>query len=123
MVSAETYQTVFQSPVPLRRMLRRQIEGNEYIALTRLELKALTSFSNLHPEKKPLRSLYFIVPVIKENRGYYETHMQKVEMGTVVDVSSVPSDTVQREVTRIRFENKGEQSVDATSQFIRWLGL
>ena len=109
-ISANNYQSVFQSPAPLRRMLRRQIEGDEYIALTALELKALKSFAALHPNEKELASVYFVIPVIKESRGYYETHMQKIGGESALG-------------TRLQVDGTGEIPIHSTRQFSRWLGL
>ncbi len=123
-------------------MLRRQIANKEYIALTKEEFKNLATSnipsSNLQAQANPnqtnvvsspnalsdgnranwLHEIYFVVPVIKNIRGYYETQMQIVNTGKIVHakVNDGAQFSVQTDTNR-------ELSLRGSTEFIRWLGL
>ncbi len=111
-MSADNYSQSFQTTPPLTRMLRRQIQHQEYIALTSTEIQQLAS----HSETKP--DIYFVIPKIKMVRGYYATEMQVVDLGKIkaIEANTPSSFTVQ-------FETRSPIQLHASSQFVRWIGL
>lgn len=111
-MSADHYAQCFQTTPPLTRMLRRQIQNQEYIALTGTEIQQLVG----HPETKP--DIYFVIPRIKMVRGYYATEMQVVDLGKIkaIEANTPSSFTVQ-------FETRSPVQIHASSQFVRWIGL
>jgi hypothetical protein len=110
-VSADRYERLFQAKPPLSRMLRRQVNHAEYIALSTSEFKQLIE------SKTAMDDIYFILPTIKDVRGYHETVMKVVNLGKIKDVSTNTSTYV------IHFESNSAISLISTNRFIRWLGL
>jgi hypothetical protein len=108
-ISAENYKRIFHTSVPLGRMLRRQINHAEFIALTREEYDHLSANSN----QSALNQVYFVVPEVKMKRGYYETEMKIVDYGKLLAVKT--NDTAEKAKPMINLKS--------TNQFIRWLGL
>lgn len=126
-ISAEVYQRLFHTSAPLTRMLRRQINHAEYIALSAAELNYL---ANNHVGEMSadnnLNLISFVIPVIKEVRGgYYETQMQLVNLGKIkeIKVSSGANANSSAKSFMVYFEGKPAVSLNASSQFIRWVGL
>jgi hypothetical protein len=113
-MSANRYEQLFQAPAPLGRMLRRQIEKEEYIALNKVELNQIMSQNN--PES--IKSMYFVIPTLHMVRGYYETVMKVVNLGAIksIQAGSAASYTV-------NFESNSSVRLQSTDRFIRWLGL
>ena len=73
-VSADNYARIFKKKIPLNRMLRRQINHTEYIALKTNELKAIGNNTEI---------IKFIIPEVKKLRGYYATEMKIVPLGEI----------------------------------------
>lgn len=127
-IKADQYEPLFHNKAPLGRMLRRQIDKSEYIALSKSEFNQLFITKNPEikvDEKTLLVSVYFVVPVIKMHRGYYETHMEIVNFGPIKEVrlaSDAASPKGQSTYT-VYFENKPALQLKSTDRFIRWLGL
>lgn len=116
-MSANQYEQAFNNKVPLNRMLRRQINEQEYVALSANELQRLITDKTLNPL---IAEISFARPVIKMIRGYYETQMQLLNWGKVREITPSPSASENYTVT---FDNKNTQSLKGTDRFIRWLGL
>lgn len=118
-VSATQYSQFFAMPVPLTRMLRRQIKQEEYIALSAPELTIL----NASPGN--LNSIHFVVPEVKAQRGYYKTEMKIVPLGELKGVRAdnpVPPLLDNQDFT-LEFMHKPQVKLKTTQWFIRWLGL
>ncbi|MFA5960966.1 MAG: murein L,D-transpeptidase catalytic domain family protein [Tatlockia sp.] len=115
-IEADKYDAFFHNKPPLERMLRRQINNQEYIALSTAEFKTLANA----PQKEPLQDIRFAVPVIKMDRGYYATEMLLVNLGHIKDIRL---DNTSNTNYLVDFENRPSISLSATNQFIRWLGL
>jgi hypothetical protein len=113
-VSALRYEQIFHLKAPIERMLRRQVNGIEYIAVSNLEFKQLI--------EKPdaLDAIQLIEPVIKEIRGYHETQLKIVSLGKIQDIKMAPTEDTGSYT--IRFGNSNIH-VKATDQFVRWVGL
>lgn len=126
-ISADRYQRVFHTSAPLTRMLRRQINNEEYIALSTAELNSLANNSKVTTEGQAegLNDISFVIPVIKEVRGgYYETQMQFVNLGKIKEVKVNGSSSREgAQSFTIYFEGKPTIGLNASSQFIRWVGL
>ncbi|MDR3503490.1 MAG: murein L,D-transpeptidase catalytic domain family protein [Legionella sp.] len=115
-ISAEVYQRIFHTTAPLKRMLRRQINNAEYIALSTSELNYLANNN-----AADLSSISFVIPTIKEVRGgYFETQMQMVNLGKIKEVKA---NGTQGTSFTIYFEGRPTISLNASNQFIRWVGL
>jgi hypothetical protein len=122
-ISADRYQQIFHVSAPLKRMLRRQINHEEYIALSASELNYLV---NNTEQVGTLDIIYFVIPVIKVVRGgYYETQMQVVNLGRIKEIRA-NSDALgghNLNSFMVYFEGKPAISLIGSSQFIRWVGL
>lgn len=117
-MSADNYEHVFHSKAPLGRMLRRQIDHAEYIALSSPEFKTLAT----NHDGTLNNEVHFVIPVIKEIRGYYETQMKIVNLGKIKEVT-MNSDGADNNAYTVHFEEKPMVNLRTTNQFIRWLGL
>lgn len=123
-VSAEIYQRIFHTTAPLTRMLRRQINNAEYIALSTAEFNYL---ANQHDAQDAgLNVVAFVVPVIKQVRGgYYETQMQIVNLGKIKEAKAHANalENALGNGFTVYFEGKPSINLNASNQFIRWVGL
>lgn len=93
-ISADNYQAIFHQIAPLERMLRRQINHSEYVALTQNEFKQIAG------NRDSLAMIRFVIPVVTMQRGNYITEMRIIPI-----------------------KNKDTLSLKSTKHFIRWLGL
>lgn len=123
-MSADNYERVFHTQAPLGRMLRRQINNVEYIALSSNEFNKLVAQN----DKQSLSSIDFVIPVIIMVRGYYETQMKIVKLGKINDVrlNSNSSNNNNKDLIKsytLSTEVKPVIHLKATNRFIRWLGL
>lgn len=120
-ISADSYTSIFHTAAPLKRMLRRQINHAEYIALSTAELSSLINNSD------GINAINFVIPVIKVVRGgYYETQMQIVNLGKIKEVKingNLARDNTFANSYTVYFEKRPAVSLNATNQFIRWVGL
>lgn len=118
-ISADNYKRFFQTNAPLERMLRRQINHVEFIALTKDEYSRIIASNN------PSNQIYFVIPTIKMKRGYYETEMKIVNYGKIR--SAKPNDanstTTPAYSYSVSFETRPSINLKSTNQFIRWVGL
>lgn len=124
-ISADNYIQLFNTPAPLGRMLRRQINKEEYIALSSREFNTITQMNSgaLNPH---LTKLLFIIPVVEMHRGYYETRMEVVKMGPIKEVRQNAGSSKSNESSNnytVYFNSRPYISLKATNRFIRWLGL
>lgn len=117
-ISAENYQQFFHVQPPLERMLRRQISGMEYIALSEPEINKMVSTNDVTFWK----TVNFVIPVLIMIRGYYETQMQIINLGTIKEIK-LESNKEKKRYTVYFSDNKPSQELRVTSQFVRWLGL
>lgn len=116
-MDAEHYTQTFNTKAPVGRMLRRQINQAEYIALSNDELSRLAA-SNA----QGLRHVNFVVPQIIKVHGYYETQMKLMNYGTIKEIRFTPT-TDPTSSYMVYFDSHAAINVKATSQFIRWVGL
>jgi len=125
-VTADNYQRIFHTQAPLTRMLRRQINNVEYIALSNMEFKKMIDDNNQLVQKgaTDLNSVYFVIPVVKMDRGYYATEMHIVNFGKIKEGKS-NTDTANNLAKSyiVYFEAKPFINIKSTNGFIRWLGL
>lgn len=128
-VTADNYEKLFHNKAPLERMLRRQINHTEYIALSNKEFSQLATANNkiLNDENKnSLDAIYFVIPEVKMERGYYLTQMKIISLGKVKEVKVKPNTSQKNEEISgftIYFETKPAINLRSTNHFIRWLGL
>lgn len=119
---ADRYTSLFSCKVPLERMIRRQIEEKEYIALSKREFDQLL---NTYPRNSEVfQDLCFVLPEIKMVRGYYATEMHKLNFGTITDVD-LHNPVPKREGSDyiVHFAKHPDIALKTTHRFIRWLGL
>ncbi|CEG58422.1 murein L,D-transpeptidase catalytic domain family protein [Legionella fallonii] len=123
-MSADDYERIFHTKAPLDRMLRRQINHAEYIALSNNEFHNLAVHSSGN-NKEALNAINFVVPVLIMVRGYYETQMKIVDMGKIKDIRFNADSSKNQPVTSysVSFDTKPTVNLRATNRFIRWLGL
>ena len=122
-MSADDYEQLFKTKAPLERMLRRQINDKEYIALSNTELKTIATHNNdtVNQNNPGLNEVYFVVPELKMVRGYVATEMNIVNLGKIKDITY--NDADQLKSFTVHFDTNQSMHLRATNQFIRWLGL
>ncbi len=116
-VSADDYQHLLNKTVPLSRMLRRQINHQEFIALTPEELKQLEKSKTI-ATTDPLNLISLVIPVVKMQRGYYTTEMQVVTLGKISKIELTNPNHY-----TLYFSDKPPLDIKFDNYFIRWLGL
>lgn len=138
---ADKYIEIFQTQAPLTRMLRRQVNHVEYIALSNIEFRTLVlnhykkrvaasenpdvlaTLNDATTQPTPtndLESIRLISPTLKMIRGYYETQMNIVESGQIKDVFM---NNAEGNSYTLQFEKHSVITLRATDQFVRWVGL
>lgn len=120
-ISTEHYIRLLNPKVPLTRMLRRQINGAEYVALSRDELQMM-----LAHHQEALHVIDFVVPTINMRRGYYVTEMQKVMAGRLKEIKLKTNESMASEPSShdmVYFDGRSSLKLRTTNRFIRWLGL
>jgi hypothetical protein len=121
-MSADEYQTMFNVQAPLVRMLRRQINHKEYVALSPQELNTLITINNrLETSMSSFNMIKFVIPAITMVRGYYVTNMKLVNFGTIKSISEQSDKEGYR--YELSVENSSPITLRSSSTFIRWLGL
>lgn len=123
-MSANNYERIFHNQAPLNRMLRRQINHEEYIALSTNEFLNLANQPH-EKENEGLNAVHFVVPVIKMIRGYYETQMEIVPLGKIKEVMWKVDTDKNKAISSysVHFESNPTVFLKGRNQFIRWLGL
>lgn len=123
-LSADDYQKRLHKSVPLNRMLRRQINHTEYVALSPRELKTIMQ-AKVSNDKQRFQGLLFVTPVIKMVRGYYETLMQVRDFGQIEDIKSQTEMTKANTLPSYKVFLKGKPGLvlSPSEHFVRWLGL
>jgi hypothetical protein len=124
-ISANQYIEIFKKTPPLKRMLRRRINADEYIALSDIEIEKLILNSSLENTRAPILDLIqFVMPVIRNSRGYYLTEMH------ILPHEKIKNIVIDKDLTNhnknkynIYFESGTLIRLSITNQFIRWLGL
>ncbi len=128
-IKAATYQRIFNTKAPLKRMLRRQIDKTEYIVLNHAEIANMKKNNNAAADKvgeHDLQTVYFVIPVVTKLRGYYATEMKIIDLKKMDEVksSTAASETHEQiEPYSIQFKSKPSIKLRSTKRFIRWLGL
>lgn len=126
-MSAVNYEHLFHTKPPLTRMLRRQINHMEYVALNGNELKKIAITKNeLANQQDVLNEISFVIPIVKMVRGYYATEMQLLNYGKIKGVK-VGGDMTKNNVRPtsyiIQSEIKPNITLRPSNRFIRWVGL
>ncbi len=116
---ATQYEKIFHAQAPLGRMLRRQIEREEYIALNEKELNQVSTQN----DSQAIQSMYFVIPTLRMVRGYYETEMKIVNLGTIKSINSSANNNGKIKTYTVSFNGTSSVRVQSTDKFIRWLGL
>ena len=121
-MSADDYLETFQHQVPLKRMLRCQIDSEEYIALSNDEFARLAEDNH----EGDFDKLLFVIPEVKNIRGYYKTFMKVVNFGkiknVIVHARLLSQNQTQKSYT-LTFDKRAPVSLKTTNRFIRWVGL
>lgn len=118
-ISADNYKLLFKTNVPLKRMLRRQFNKTEHIAINHSELKKLdTNNDNIinDHDKNNLKLINFLVPVVNKIRGFYATEFESVNLGKIKEIRILLEDPAV-------FTTKSSIKIRSSERFIRWLGL
>lgn len=124
-ISADDYKVAFYpKKVPLKRMLRRQIDGKEYIAISNDEFDEMIARSqqigDYNATSDTFDALHFVIPEVKNRRGYWATEMKMVKLGRIKAAQSAGSST---EDYTVSFDKSPSVHLKTTHRFIRWLGL
>lgn len=112
---ADEYEKIFQKKAPLVRMLRCQINHHEYIALSDDELLKIATENN----QLAFEKLDFVTPSIKNDRGYYKTEMNFLNLGKIRQIML----NQETHSFMVLFHEHSPVQLISTNQFIRWLGL
>ena len=117
---ADNYERAFHTKAPLERMLRRQINNAEYIALSDTEFGNMAAHKDtvLNDDTTGFNAVSFVIPVVKMQRGYYATEMEFVPFGKIKEVNTISPVNGYT----VNFEPR-QVNLRATNVFIRWLGL
>ena len=126
-MAADNYEHLFHTKPPLTRMLRRQINQMEYVALNGIELKTIVSRKNeLSNYQDVLNQINFVIPVIKMVRGYYETQMLLLNYGQIKEIK-VNGDLTKNDTPAKSYSIVAERRTNITlkpsNRFVRWVGL
>lgn len=116
-MSADNYLKTFQTKVPLLRMLRCQINDSEYVALSDAEFETLAAATAV--DNNAFKDVFFVIPEVKNIRGYYKTEMKFVHLGKIQAVSIHPNSNKYT----VTFDKSPPAQLKTTHRFIRWLGL
>ncbi len=114
-MSADNYLETFHTKVPLLRMLRCQINDAEYVALSDAEFETLASSG----DEQAFKDVFFVIPEVKNIRGYYKTEMKFVRLGKIQHVSIHPD----MQNYTVTFDKNPPALLKKTHRFIRWIGL
>lgn len=124
---ADDYQQYINAKVPVERMLRRQIENMEYIALSNAEFQQLLqgkTNTTMLESNEPLSKLCFVIPVIKMQHGYAGTEMKILKLGKIKEARAHTSATNNlAKAFTVYFDSSSPITLRATNYFVRWLGL
>lgn len=118
-MSADEYARIFQSAPPLGRMLRRQVNQTEFIALSEGEFRQLA----LKNDTESLAKIHFIAPVTSYSRGYNRTEMRIANLGTITAVKMDGGLIGQAFHYTLQLSTKNSVHLWISKQFIRWVGL
>jgi hypothetical protein len=110
-INANDYRLIFKKTPPLVRMLRRQIEHEEYIALDTNEFEMIAKLN----QGEILDKLRFVVPQLTNNHGYVQTVMRPVSLGKIAKLDYHQGFAVET--------SQGRINLNLNHGFIRWLGL
>ena len=115
-ISADSYIQLFHTTPPLARMLRRQINNAEYIALSSPELDKLIA-------NHALSEISFVNPVIKMSRGYYITDMHIAALGKIKEITLNTNLLANNKAYTVLLDDNKSINIKSTDRFIRWVGL
>jgi len=122
-LSADDYEKVFKTKAPLSRMIRRQINKQEFIVLSNNEFNDLVVNKN----HTALRKIKFIIPVLVRIHGRVRTKMKILDYGNIQDTyhkTYLINDTGEQvKGYVINFTTNPEIQIKPTDEFIRWVGL
>jgi len=119
-MSADNYRRIFNKRPPLSRMLRRQINNTEYIALNENELSLLDTNIDKVINKQDyegLKQVDFVIEHVRQlDSGYWATEFLSVDTGQSKEVQLTEHHPVLKSST-------ANKTIKSTKKFIRWLGL
>ncbi len=127
-ITADNYERIFHTKAPLTRMLRRQINNIEYVALSDKELGQMVTSQNQVSDNSRgnLDVINFVRPEVIMVRGYYATEMRIVNLGKIKEIkfqANSSADAGKPANYTVYFEQNKSVNLRAVKQFIRWLGL
>lgn len=124
------YQSLFKpSTPPLKRMIRKRIDGQEYVVLNAIEFERLIEQIKqpLPKEYFSLSEISFITPVvIIKNGAYFKTEFRTFKLNHAKNITKetyLDSGGLIKPVYQIHFKDKTKLKLEVTRQFIRWIGL
>lgn len=118
-MKADDYIKTFQLQAPLKRMLRRRIDGKEYIALSPAEMDKY--MDKEAAKEQNLADIYFVVPQVVKRRGVWKTFMKIVHQDEITEIKRLSEQRTQNYL--IQFDKKTNLTFKPSQRFIRWLGL
>lgn len=119
-VTADHYQKIFKEKIPLNRMLRRQIDNSEYVALSDTELKNFEGAN--HTEN--LNSIKFVIANVISHGRSSITRLKIINMGRLKEIKFQQLANAEGfQTATIYFDGRSPINLKSTNQFIRWLGL
>jgi hypothetical protein len=119
----DRYAELFQKSYPLNRMLRRQIENKEYIALSKDECNQLIARSTMSSNATNIyQDIALVVPEIVMSHGYYATEMRKINVGIIKNIRH-QLHAAANDIYTLDLDNQSDLRIKTSHKFIRWLGL
>lgn len=118
-VSSKNYKILFNNDAPLKRMLRRQYNNTEQIALNHTELQKLDINKDKtvnQEDKGVLKTINFLIPEVKKIRGFYATEFKSVNIGKIKEIKITEDENE-------LYTSKSTIKIKSSGKFIRWLGL
>jgi len=117
-MDTDSYTKLFNKSIKLSRVLRRQINNKEYIALNNDEFSYIVNNQNKHISK-----INFVIPFIKMKRGYYATEFKIITLGKIRNIQKHKHKKEALEIYKVLFDDNSTVIIKLTNRFIRWLGL
>ena len=67
--------------------------------------------------------MYFVIPTLHMVRGYTETQMKIVNLGTIRSINLTANNSGKVKSYTVSFNSNSSVRLQSTDKFIRWLGL
>ena len=128
-ISADSYQRIFKTKAPLKRMLRSQVDNVEYIALNHADFENMDTNKDsaiTASDDHGLNEIYFVKASGTIKGAMISTKAEKVSLGKLKGIMLNTNDPKERKNIKkhhAHFHDGDEVELKTTKQFIPWVGL